>query len=114
MYEVNEAAEVITSALDPNARVIFGAVIDDRMDDELKITVIATGFNAKQSSGEMSAVKSYSPNPIFNKDEVDDKADVAKAEVKSTIFKKKHEKKIEEPEEDNELDIPTFIRKKMN
>ena len=114
MHEVNEAAEVITSALDPNARVIFGAVIDDRMDDELKITVIATGFNANKSSGGTPAVKSYSPNPIFGKDESDAKIATEKAEVKSTIFKKKVEKKVEEPEEDNELDIPTFIRKKMN
>ena len=115
MHEVNEAAEVITSALDPNARVIFGSVIDDRMDDELKITVIATGFNAKQSSvGEVATVKSYSPNPIFSKEESEDKVVVDKAQQKATIFKKRQEKKIEEPEDDNELDIPTFIRKKMN
>ncbi|MFW0862542.1 MAG: cell division protein FtsZ [Candidatus Komeilibacteria bacterium] len=114
MHEVNEAAEVITSALDPNARVIFGAVIDDRMDDELKITVIATGFNANKSGGDVGAVKSYSPNPIFSKDESDDKNAADKIEQKSTIFKKKQEPKKEEPEEDNELDIPTFIRKKMN
>ena len=114
MHEVNEAAEVITSALDPNARVIFGAVIDDRMDDELKITVIATGFNANKSGGDVGTVKSYSPNPIFGKDESDDTAAVNKAEQKSTIFKKKQEPKKEEVEEDNELDIPTFIRKKMN
>jgi cell division protein FtsZ len=114
MFEVNEAAEVITSALDPNARVIFGAVIDDRMDDELKITVIATGFNAGKATGDISSVKSYSPNPIFKNEEADSKVAIEKAEVKSTIFRKKQEKKQEEPEEDNELDIPTFIRKKMN
>jgi len=44
LSEVNEAAEVVTSAADPNANVIFGAVIDEKAGDELRVTVIATGF----------------------------------------------------------------------
>jgi cell division protein FtsZ len=44
LFEVNEAAEVVTSAADTNANVIFGAVIDDSMGDEIRVTVIATGF----------------------------------------------------------------------
>jgi cell division protein FtsZ len=44
LFEVNEAAEVVTSAADQNANVIFGAVIDDAMGDEIRVTVIATGF----------------------------------------------------------------------
>ncbi len=44
LFEVNEAAEVVTSAADVNANVIFGAVIDDAMGEELRVTVIATGF----------------------------------------------------------------------
>src|SRR5213082_2672701 len=44
LFEVNEAAEVVTSAADQNANVIFGAVIDDTMGDEIRVTVIATGF----------------------------------------------------------------------
>jgi cell division protein FtsZ len=44
LFEVNEAAEVVTGAADQNANVIFGAVIDDSLDDEVKVTVIATGF----------------------------------------------------------------------
>src|SRR5438309_4536745 len=44
LFEVNEAAEVVTSAADQNANVIFGAVIDDSLDDEVRVTVIATGF----------------------------------------------------------------------
>jgi cell division protein FtsZ len=46
LFEVNEAAEVVTSAADPNANVIFGAVIDDAMGEELRVTVIATGFGS--------------------------------------------------------------------
>src|SRR5436309_5282755 len=44
LFEVNEAAEVVTSAADQNANVIFGAVINDSLDDEVRVTVIATGF----------------------------------------------------------------------
>jgi cell division protein FtsZ len=44
LFEVNEAAEVVTSAADQNANVIFGAVIDDSLTDEVRVTVIATGF----------------------------------------------------------------------
>jgi cell division protein FtsZ len=44
LFEVNEAAEVVTSAADQNANVIFGAVIDDAMGEEIRVTVIATGF----------------------------------------------------------------------
>jgi cell division protein FtsZ len=44
LFEVNEAAEVVTSAADANANVIFGAVIDEAAGDEVRVTVIATGF----------------------------------------------------------------------
>src|SRR5438477_10983697 len=44
LFEVNEAAEVVTAAAETNANVIFGAVIDDAMMDEVRVTVIATGF----------------------------------------------------------------------
>ncbi len=45
MWEVNEAAEIIARAADPDANIIFGAVIDENMRDEVKITLIATGFD---------------------------------------------------------------------
>jgi len=48
LFEVNEAAEVVTSAADQNANVIFGAVIDDAMGDDVRVTVIATGFGAQR------------------------------------------------------------------
>lgn len=47
MYEVSEAAKVITQSADPQAKVIFGAIIDESMKDEVKVTVIATGFESR-------------------------------------------------------------------
>jgi cell division protein FtsZ len=57
LFEVNEAAEVIKEAADPEANIIFGTVIDDRMRDEVKVTVIATGFDpAKKPRASSRAV----------------------------------------------------------
>ena len=50
LFEVNEAAEVIKEAADPEANIIFGTVIDDRMRDEVKVTVIATGFDGTRKA----------------------------------------------------------------
>jgi cell division protein FtsZ len=47
MYEVTEAAKVITESADPQARIIFGAIIDETLKDEIKVTVIATGFDQR-------------------------------------------------------------------
>lgn len=47
LFEVNEAAEIIAEASDPEANIIFGAVIDDKMEDAIRVTVIATGFDNK-------------------------------------------------------------------
>jgi cell division protein FtsZ len=49
LYEVNEASSIIREAADVNANIIFGAVIDESMRDEMKITVIATGFDKEIS-----------------------------------------------------------------
>ena len=44
LFEVNEAAEIIAQAADPEANIIFGAVVDETLEDEVRVTVIATGF----------------------------------------------------------------------
>lgn len=71
MYEVSEAAKVITESADTQAKVIFGAIIDESMKDEVKVTVIATGFEPRSggsnsrnilSSGTMSS-PSVNPAP---------------------------------------------------
>lgn len=47
LFEVNEAAEIIANAADPEANIIFGSVIDEAFGDEVRVTVIATGFDAR-------------------------------------------------------------------
>src|SRR6202012_1327672 len=49
LFEVNEAAEIVQSGADQNSNILFGAVIDDGMGDEVRVTVIATGFDTRYS-----------------------------------------------------------------
>src|SRR5476651_1140543 len=46
MHEIDEAAKTVTDAVDPDANIIFGAVLDDTLEDDLQITVVATGFDS--------------------------------------------------------------------
>lgn len=48
LYEVNEAADTVISAADPEVEVIFGAIINEELKDEIRVTVIATGFNSEK------------------------------------------------------------------
>ena len=50
MHEIDEAAKTITDAVDPEANIIFGAVLDENMDDDIKITVVATGFDSTKKA----------------------------------------------------------------
>ncbi|MCF0155888.1 MAG: cell division protein FtsZ [Veillonella sp.] len=50
LFEINEAAEIINEAADPDANIIFGSVIDDSLGDTVQITVVATGFNGPRNA----------------------------------------------------------------
>src|SRR2546421_3234508 len=73
LFEVNEAAEVVTGAADQNANVIFGAVIDESLEDEVRVTVIATGFGPHRTrrrrptqAAESEQVATEEPQPARN------------------------------------------------
>ena len=55
IFEVNEAAQIIQEAADPDAQIIFGAVLNEEMQTELQITVIATGFDGRSSVRQRAA-----------------------------------------------------------
>ena len=78
LFEVNEAAEVVTSAADQNANVIFGAVINDAIGDEVRVTVIATGFGGGRRRRRVvstdAPVPAASPVPASSVFEVPDDA----------------------------------------
>ncbi len=119
MHEVNEAAKVITSSSDEDAKIIFGAVIDDKYKDEIKVTVVATGFDGRRVglSDAMTAERVYTPNPYIASEEDKDKKEQIKKKSKTSPLKQAQaepaQKKGMEAETDDELGIPAFIRKKM-
>src|SRR5579864_6500538 len=67
LHEVSEASSIIHDAADPEANIIFGAVLDERMKGEVKITVIATGFDRQAEAGGIAEVpvagKAAAPPP---------------------------------------------------
>ncbi|HAA90408.1 MAG: Cell division protein FtsZ [Thermoanaerobacterales bacterium 50_218] len=67
LFEVNEAAEIIAQAADPEANIIFGAVIDESLEDEVRVTVIATGFDHKHEEKEATVIDLRS----FTNDDLD-------------------------------------------
>ena len=82
LYEVNEAAEIIRRTADPDANIIFGAVVDPNMKDGIRITVIATGFDALKDQalpvGEDSRTLEF-PKRTYDRDDLDIPAFLRKA-----------------------------------
>jgi cell division protein FtsZ len=102
MNEVDEAAKIIASEADPDANIIFGATIDDTMHDQLKITVIATGFDSTRQT-----LKEFM-TPTINR--------VMEQSQQPTSINTNIEPPVpmEPPveEEDDTWDIPAFLRQK--
>jgi len=98
MYEIDEAAKTITEAADPEANIIFGAVIDETMQGEVQITVVATNFEGRRGSAS-------------------DRGDMA--ESISSLTSLSNRPTISQPirssstESEDELEVPAFIRRKM-
>ncbi|MBI5732199.1 MAG: cell division protein FtsZ [Candidatus Magasanikbacteria bacterium] len=138
MHEIAEAAKVVTGSADENAKVIWGTVIDDGLKDEVKITVIATGFErrgegvglaGRLSKSAFSAAFGVPREPellarpekkaVSAVSEAEKtKLEFSRADFSAVSLQKKTPKKAEPlPElsknEDEELEIPAFIRKKM-
>jgi cell division protein FtsZ len=94
LHEVNAAAESIYNAVDPDANIIFGAVLDERMQGEVRITVIATGFQpAPSSSGSFPRtqppVRPVTPVPPPTSTEVKPKPEEPPPEIDIPDFLKR-------------------------
>lgn len=135
MLEINEAAGIITENIDPNAKVIFGAATDDQIrKGEIQITVVATGFDVSKvkepSAGLFTKVTSSSKTRSISQtisetsqeDEVEETISfpVRKIEQPVMIIEEKIQPRpsalrneSKELAEDEDLEIPAFIRRKM-
>jgi cell division protein FtsZ len=142
MMEVSEAARIINSLADEDAKIIFGAVIDERLKDELKVTIVATGFNDRdRSASDFSPVETPARSGTLNsfikrkeeREKPEEKEELKEAKNTSLNFSwfEKKEKTAEpvktestrptarvqtkktDDDDDEELSVPAFIRKKM-
>lgn len=105
MAEINEAAKIITDKIDPEAKVIFGAVQDDKLKKgEIKITVIATGFN----NGGLATVRAQGPS-LF--EELGGNG--VEHEIKEPLPPKQIKEIVDDEAADDQFEIPAFIRRKM-
>lgn len=120
MMEINEAARVITESVDPNAKIIFGASQDDSLKKgELKVTVIATGFNTNEN-GEIAPaqkqIKDIKPIRRIIRDEKE-KEKVVNINKEDAVIRshEQFEANVEPvaQNEEDEFDIPAFIRRKL-
>ncbi len=123
MKEVDLAAQLIQEAVDPNANIIFGASIDEELEDEIVITIIATGFDGEQMTGYRAPSASMSTDVLD--DEVLDKTSDLQEDNLEVDEEKQNEdekEKYSDPEptkpldledlDDDDLEVPAFLRKK--
>ncbi|HKY52083.1 MAG TPA: cell division protein FtsZ [Candidatus Limnocylindria bacterium] len=105
LFEVNEAAEIIHAAADPEANIIFGAVIDERLGNDVKISVIATGFDQARPLKRIE-------QPMYRRQVEQRPAERPVAAVAPaaapTITKPQEDKKFDP----NDLEVPSFLRRR--
>lgn len=122
MSEIQEAAEIITSAVSPDANIIFGATLKPDLEDELIITVIATGFDSaylhQQADEILSSKKSVDPTASTSVDEVDEEVVAAmdleldQAESAEEFASEPKDDIWTQSAEDDESDTPAFLRRR--
>lgn len=106
LLEINEAAELVQKSVDPEANIIFGAVIDENLKDEIVITVIATGFNKAGSYNNFIDLQ-LDPvvNDVLNKNISNSSNEITSN--RSDYLSSNNDYKID-------LDIPPFLRRNKN
>jgi cell division protein FtsZ len=101
LYEVNEAADIVASASDQEVNMIFGAVINENLKDDIIVTVIATGF--EESAQKAANLEKRQVNPIN-----------ARPQVAATKEEERVEVRPFQNFNANNLDVPTFLRNRRN
>ena len=118
MSEIQEAAEIITSAVSPDANIIFGATLKPEIEDELVITVIATGFDSAyfQSTEDAADSADEAPKEAMSQDTVNTIDLSLDQQASAEIFSDEHQEESmwNQPSEDqeDESDTPAFLRRR--
>jgi cell division protein FtsZ len=106
LFEVNEASTLVRESCDEEVNLIFGASINEELDEEIMVTVIATGFDDEQNM-ELELEEKQPARPTLTtviKQNVEPKEEVA--------LTKEEPKKTSLLEEDDDMEIPTFLRRR--
>ena len=113
LHEVSEASSIIQQAADKDANIIFGAVIDDRLKDEVMITVIATGFEREESlsTPTVRSIQTMSEDPMrdFQPKRVERPAFMRRSGGRESVPERVAPRTMMATEE--EWDVPTFLRR---
>ena len=117
MSEIQEAAEIITSAVSPDANIIFGATLKPEIDDELIITVIATGFDSayfQETETEQQETDNAKLNDRMAEEVVSDVDMNLDHTEAATIFNEESQENIwnQPTEHEDESDTPAFLRRR--
>lgn len=113
MFEVDEAARIITETASPDANIIFGAVIDESYTGQVKCTVVATGFDAEptaQTQSFQTPAQRYLTNPKAASGTVSPRGTDMRKEEKLPDFSAKSGPQLDE----EELEVPAFMRKPIS
>lgn len=109
LFEINEASTLVQESCDPEANIIFGASIREDLGDEISITVIATGFESNQLQDMRinDTISKFTTKPV---ETVVEKKEVEP--VKEVVTTKEEPKKVSLTEEEDDMIIPTFLRRR--
>ena len=110
LYEINQAASIIRQTAHPDVNLIFGAVIDEAMQDEIRITVIATGFDHSMPAIHQIARSQETRRPA--RTPVQPSATVTESSYGQRPLQPKTTPADDKPFRVNDLDIPAFLRKR--
>jgi cell division protein FtsZ len=105
MTEVDEAAKIITNAADPDANIIFGATIDESMHDQIRITIVATGFDqTKQRLQQFVTQNKPEPEIITNSN--------LNLGPNNNLQQTPPKEEEKDEKKEDEWDIPAFLRQR--
>jgi cell division protein FtsZ len=108
MFEIDEAARIVTEAADPEANIIFGAVIDENHTGEVKCTVVATGFDPATAGRTTSKASSFSRSSLGGETASTPSSSATSTTPEAT------ESTSSSKYNQEELEVPAFMRKPLN
>ncbi|AHA30186.1 cell division protein FtsZ [Exiguobacterium sp. Leaf187] len=110
LYEVTEAAQIVQSAADEEVNLIFGSVINDNLEDEIIVTVIATEFENEPLDFEIPSAQEMMKNLLKKKQATPPPTEESKPQVEETPVSSNPEP-AKEPDVEETMDIPSFLRR---